>query len=70
MSNELPQGEKTDLGSVNPDRRKALKILGQFAVYTSPAMTVLLPGKADAHHQPGHTANCKNFPNSPYCSPF
>jgi hypothetical protein len=70
MSDELPQGEKADLQSANPDRRKALKILGQFAVYTSPAMTVLLPGQAHAHHQPGHNSNCKNFPDSPYCSNY
>jgi hypothetical protein len=70
MRNELPQGRKPGLESVDPDRRKALKTLGQFAVYVSPAMTVLLPGKADAHHKPWHTDNCKNFPGHEYCSPL
>ena len=56
MGRKLPQGEKPDFAPVDPDRRKALKALGQFAVYVSPAMTVLLPGKADAHHNPEHTA--------------
>jgi hypothetical protein len=75
MRNRTPQGaekdfDKASLDPVDPDRRKALKALGQFAVYVSPAMTVLLPGEADAHHKPGHTANCRNFPGPLYCSPI
>lgn len=70
MRNELPQGRKSDLESVDPDRRKALKAIGQFAVYVSPAMTVLLKGDpADANHAgnspPGHgtgQGRCKNKP--------
>ncbi len=59
MSHELPDGKKSDLEPINLNRRKALKALGlQYAVYVTPAMTVLLPGKADGHHRPGHTPNC------------
>jgi hypothetical protein len=34
-------------------RREALKALGRFAIYATPAMTVLIRG-AEAHHLPGH----------------
>ena len=68
MSRELPQDKKPDADPVNPDRRRVLKACGRFAVYVSPAMTVLLPGKADAWHKPGHTGGCQSHPESPYCS--
>jgi hypothetical protein len=68
MNDGLPQGKKSDPDPVNPDRRKALKTVGQFAVYVSPAMTVLLPGKADAHHNPVHTAKqCEKKPWLSFC---
>lgn len=35
------------------DRREALKTIARFAVYATPAMTVLVRG-AEAHHLPGH----------------
>ena len=75
MRNRTPQGARNDLakvgpGPVDPDRRQALKALGQFAVYVSPAMTVLLPGKADAHHRPEHTNPCDQTPRPPGCSPL
>ncbi len=60
MRNRTPQGAEKNLakagrGPVNPDRRQALKTVGRFAVYVSPAMTVLLKGQlADAHHKPTH----------------
>lgn len=34
-------------------RREALKSMAKFALYVTPAMTVLVKG-ADAHHRPGH----------------
>jgi hypothetical protein len=75
MRNRTPQGAEKDLAKagldpVDRDRRKALKALGQFAVYVSPAMTVLLPGEADAHHKPSHTANCPDNPSVHTCSAF
>ena len=70
MRNPTSQGAREDVGKAGLDRREALKTLGQFAVYVSPAMTVLLPGEADAHHKPGHTDNCRNFPGPLYCSPL
>jgi len=51
------------------DRRRALMSMGRFAAYVAPAMTVLVPGNdAEAHHETGHTSNCQNFPNSPFCA--
>jgi hypothetical protein len=61
---------KTRFCSVDPDRHWALKTLGQFAVYVSPAMTVLVPGNANTDHKPWHSANCKNFPGPLHCSPL
>ena len=68
MGNGSPQGGKFEAEAVDPERRETLKRLGKFAVYASPAMTVLSHGKADAHHKPGHTANCKKHPDSAGCS--
>ena len=68
MRKESPEVGRSAGDAVKSDRREALKTLGRFAIYVSPAMSVLLPGSTDAHHQPGHTVNCKNFPGSPYCS--
>jgi hypothetical protein len=58
-------------GVVDHDRRRALVSMGRFAAYVTPAMTVLIPGdETKAHHQAGHTSNCRNFPNSPFCASF
>ena len=57
MRNRTPQGARNDPGKagpdpLDPDRRQALKAVGRFAVYVSPAMTVLLKGDpASAHHK-------------------
>ena len=67
MRKESPEGGKSADDAVKSDRREALKTLGRLAIYVSPAMSVLLPGRTDAHHKAGHTANCKNFPDSPFC---
>ncbi len=50
-----------------PDRRKFLRQSGLLAASVTPAMTVLVSLPAEAHHAFGHTANCSNFPNSPFC---
>jgi len=76
MRKPRPQGTREDcgkagLGPVDTDRREALKTVGRLAVYVSPAMTVPLPGRADAHHNPGHTKpDCSQNPRSPHCSAF
>jgi len=80
MRNRTPQGANTDLdkagpGPVDPDRRQALKAVAHFAVYVSPAMTVLLKGDpADAGHNPnpppGHGVDpgrCNNNPSLSIC---
>ncbi len=80
MRNRTPQGANTDLdkagpGPVDPDRRQALKAVGRFAVYVSPAMTVLLKGDpAGADHNPnsnpGHGVDpgrCNNNPSLSIC---
>ncbi len=50
-----------------PDRRDALRKMSGLAAFVEPAMTVLVAGQASAHHRVWHTANCRNFPSSPYC---
>ena len=78
MRNRTPQGAENDLaradrGPIDPDRRQALKAVGRFAVYVSPAMTVLLKGDpAEAHHKPtqsggGGKGRCKKRPWLSFC---
>ena len=81
MRNRTPQGAKNDigkagLGPVDPDRRQALKAVGRFAVYVSPAMTVLLKGdptsadhagNSDPGHDPNGQGRCRNKPWLSFC---
>ncbi|HEX2257441.1 MAG TPA: hypothetical protein VHG92_12205 [Afifellaceae bacterium] len=53
----MPKAPDTDAAE-NRGRREALKTIGRFAVYVTPAMTVLVQG-AEAHHRPGH---CRSGP--------
>ncbi len=86
MRNRTPQGANTDLGKADPgpvdpdrrpdqrpNRRQALKAFGRFAVYVSPAMTVLLKGdSASADHNPnsnpGHGVDPGRCNNKPWLS--
>ncbi len=63
--NRIDDGEADMIGL--PDRREALAKMTGLAAYVGPAMTVLVAGSASAHHKIWHTANCRNFPNSPNC---
>ena len=58
MSNDDKPARRDDR-----DRREALKALARFAVYVTPAMTVLVKG-AEAHHRPGH---CRAGPGAGEC---
>jgi hypothetical protein len=57
-------------------RRKALKAIAGLSVYVAPAMTVLLPGAAGAHHKPWHQSagnggnNCRGWAAREGCSAF
>lgn len=81
MRNRTPQGAKKDLAKagrdpIDPDRRQALKTVGRFAVYVSPAMTVLLKGdpvsadhagNSDPGHDPNGQGRCNNKPWLSFC---
>ncbi len=76
----------TDAGRIDDDetsekttdegRRRALKAIASLSLYVAPAMTVLLPGTASAHHAPWHKSsgnggsNCKGWAAGTGCSAF
>jgi len=69
MANRSRIRAATDRNQNPPDfnRRQALKAVGRFAAYMTPAMTVLLKGTpAEACHKPGHQdvpgQNCSGTP--------
>ena len=63
----VAESEGNSIWGSHPDRRRFLTRSGAMAAAVAPAMTVLVSDSSDAHHAFGHTSNCSNFPNSPFC---
>lgn len=62
--------------TTDESRRKALQAIAGLSLYVAPSMTVLLPGTANAHHEPWHQSagnggnNCKGWAVGVNCSAF